>query len=108
MDKQIELALKRGRLQERIAGQRSALAAQMQPVAAALARVDQGIAIARTGAAYVKRHPLQVGLVVALLALSKPRRILRWGRRAFVVWGLWQKIRPQVESVRGLLQKRPA
>lgn len=108
MEKRIELALKRGRLQERIAGQRAALAAQMRPVAAALARADQGIALAHAGAEYVKRHPLQVGFVVALLALSRPRRILRWGRRAFVVWGLWQKVRPQMDAVRSLLQRRPS
>lgn len=108
MEKQIELALRRGRLQERIAGQRAMLTTQMRPVAAALDNADRGIALTRTAIAYVKGHPLQVGFVFAALALSKPRRLIRWGRRAFVAWGLWQKLRPHLEAVRSRLNRRPA
>lgn len=45
--REIELALKRGRLQERIAGQRAALATQVIPIAKALGTTDQAIALGR-------------------------------------------------------------
>ncbi len=102
----IELALQRGRLQERIAGQRTALAGQMQPLAAAVARVDQGLALARAGGDWVRRHPMHVGAAVALLALLKPRRLWRWGRRALILWGMWQRVRPQADTLRALLRGR--
>lgn len=90
---EIEIALARGRLQERIAGQRAMLAAQMPPIAGALATADRALASGRRSLAWVKAHPLQVGAAVALLAALRPRRVWRWGRRAFIVWSAWRKVR---------------
>lgn len=106
-NREIELALKRGRLQERIAGQRAMLAAQAAPIAAALASTDRAVAIGRAGIAYVKRHPVGVGAAIVALAILRPRRVWRWGRRAFVAWGIWKKLRHRLESA-GLVPRRGA
>lgn len=103
----IELGLQRGRLQERIASQRTTLAAQLQPIAGALVSTDQALATARRGIDYVKRHPGQVGVAVALLAILRPKGIWRWGRRSFIAWSLWKKIRTRL-AASGFSWSRPA
>lgn len=103
--RQIELAVQRGRLQERIASQRAVLAAQAVPIAEALAGIDRAIAAGRSGVAYVKRHPGQAGAAVALLAALRPRRVWRWGQRALVGWSLWRKLRSRLESA-GFIDRR--
>ena len=84
--KEVELALKRGRLQERIAAQRATLAAQVVPDRWWLATADRAVALGRSGVAYIRTHPLQVGAAFALLAILRPRRVWRWSRRAFIAW----------------------
>lgn len=87
----IELGLQRGRLQERIAAQRATLATQLRPLVGAVEATDQALVKVRLGIDYVKHHPAQVGVAVALLALLKPKGVWRWGRRSFVAWQLWKK-----------------
>ncbi|MCP5267446.1 MAG: YqjK-like family protein [Zoogloeaceae bacterium] len=96
--RQIELALNRGRLQERIASQRVMLRAQAAPLIGALEAVDGAVASGQAGLNYVRQHPAQLGLAIAALTLLKPRRVWRWGRRAFVVWGLWNKLRVRLDA----------
>lgn len=103
----IELGLQRGRLQERIASQRATLAGQLRPIAGALISTDQALATARRGIDYVKRHPGQVGVAVALLAVLRPKGIWRWGRRSFIAWSLWKKIRTRL-AASGFSWSRPA
>lgn len=103
----IELSLQRGRLQERIAAQRATLATQLRPLVAAVATADHALASARRGVDYVKRHPGQVGAAIVLLALLRPKGVWRWGRRAFVAWGLWKKARRTLAAT-GLGRSRPA
>ncbi|MFC5301960.1 YqjK-like family protein [Azospira restricta] len=105
--KLIELSLQRGRLQERIAAQRATLAVQLRPLADALQTADRGLAAARRGVDYVKRHPGQVGVAVALLALLRPKGVWRWGRRAFVAWRLWKTARSKLAAA-GIAVSRPA
>jgi hypothetical protein len=105
--REIELAQKRGRLQERIAQQRSLIAAHMAPVASALATADRTLAVGRAGITFVKRNPLQVGVAFAVMAILRPRRMWRWGRRVFVAWGLWRKLRDRLHTV-GLVADRPS
>jgi len=104
----IELGLQRGRLQERIAAQRQALAGQMQPIATALAATDRAVAAARHGVGYVKGHPLEVGAAVAVVAMFKPKTLWRWGRRAFAAWGLWRKARTRLAAAGLFAPRRPA
>ncbi|HEX5804687.1 MAG TPA: YqjK-like family protein [Azospira sp.] len=105
-NKLIELSLQRGRLQERIAAQRTQLAAQLQPLAAAVDTADQALATARRGVDYLKRHPIEVGIAVALLAVLRPKGVWRWGRRAFVAWRLWKSARGRLAEA-GLFVSRP-
>jgi hypothetical protein len=45
------------------------------------------------GVRWLRRNPqLVVGAGVAL-AVVRPKRAWRWGRRAFVGWQLWRKLR---------------
>lgn len=83
---EIELAVRRGRLLERIARERMTLGEQMQPVVQALGRVDQAVVLLRQGADWVRQHPLPVLGGVTLLAALRPRRAWRWGRRLFLAW----------------------
>jgi hypothetical protein len=106
-NRQIELALKQGRLQERIAGQRATLAAQMQPVSSALETADVVIATGRTGVNYVKHHPGQVGAAFAILAILRPKRVWQWGRRAFIAWSLWRKLQGPLNQA-GIMIRRKA
>lgn len=105
--REIELAQKRGRLQERIAQQRALIAAQMPPIASALDTADRTLAVGRAGIAFVKDNPVQVGVAFAVLAILRPRRMWRWGRRAFVAWGLWRKLRDKLGAT-GLFAGRPS
>lgn len=91
--RRIEIAVRRGRLIERIAVQRAALGMQLQPVSHALGIVDRVVAATRAGASYLRQHPAIVGGVVALLAAIRPRRAWRWGRRGFVAWRSWRAMR---------------
>lgn len=104
-NRQIELALKQGRLQERIAGQRATLAAQMQPISSALETADVAIATGRSSIDYVRRHPGQVGAAFAVLAILRPKRVWQWGRRAFIAWGLWRKLQGPLHQA-GLILRR--
>jgi len=91
----IDIGIRRGRLLERIASQRSALVRQMEPVHSVLNVADRGLAGLRSGTAYVKRHPGLAVAAFAVLAIAKPRRAWRWARRGFIAWRTWSALREQ-------------
>ena len=80
--KLIELAERRATLVDRCATQRTELAQALSPWRASLAVVDQGMLAAR----YLGRHPGLVVGAVAFAAVLRPKRILGWLRRGWVVW----------------------
>lgn len=92
----IELALKRGRLIERIAGQRAALARELQPVQTVLRLTDRTLAGVCGGIRYVKRHPGAVVAAGVMLIILKPRHVWRWARRSFIAWRAWHALREQI------------
>ncbi|MBI4742679.1 MAG: hypothetical protein HY777_14270 [Betaproteobacteria bacterium] len=98
-----DLAVRRGRLIERIAFQRADLGRRAQPVQRALYGADRALAAVRKGSDYVRSHPGIVGsfvaTFVAALAVLKPRRVWRWGRRGFVAWRTWTALRGKVASL---------
>ena len=106
-NRQIELALNRGRLQERIASQRILLAEQVAPLVSVLVTTDQAVAAGRSGLDYIKQHPGQLGAALAVLAALRPKRVWRWGKRAFVAWGVWNKVRGRLAAA-GLIAGRNA
>ena len=87
-----ELQLKRGRLLERIAGQRAALTQQVQPACAVLRKTDKVLGTVRRGVDYVAQHPSIATLAVAGLFFVKGGRVLNWSRRAFGAWRLWRSL----------------
>lgn len=87
--KLVELAEHRASLVARVAAQRSELSRQLAPWRESLAVVDQGVAVLR----YLKGHPgLWVG-IVALAVVSRPRRIMGWVRRGWVLWSILRTVR---------------
>ena len=88
----IELALQRGRLQERIASQRDAIAGGFAPVATALALPARLLRVGQQAKDAVLGHPgLAAAFLGAALMLS-PRRVLRWSQRAWMVWRTWRTV----------------
>ncbi|MDR1935868.1 MAG: YqjK-like family protein [Candidatus Accumulibacter sp.] len=88
-----ELLLQRGRLIERIAGQREALRRDSKPVARALGKADLAVAGVRSGVDYLGRHVLAASTVAGVLLIFKGRTTLRWAGRAFSLWKSWRALR---------------
>lgn len=91
-----ELHLRRGRLLERIDGQRTALTVELRPVVSALGTTDQLLARLRAGSDYLKQHSGIVALAGIVLVAAKPSRIWRWTRRGLFVWQSWRTLRGRV------------
>lgn len=90
----IELAERRATLVAMAAAQRTELAQALVPWRRPLALVDQGVLAAR----YLGRHPaLLVGVVVFVAAL-RPRRILGWVRRGWIVWRMVLAVRGKLSG----------
>lgn len=88
-EKWVRLVERRERLVAQAAAQRMALAQNIEPWRAPLARVDQGLAVLR----YVKRHPAWIVGGVALLAVLRPGNIGKWLGRGWVTWQMVHKLR---------------
>ena len=88
-----DVHLRRGRLLERIATERRALAHELKPTAASLAAADRLLARAREAADYLKQHLGVVVLAVGTLAVVRPRRAWRWARRGLLAWQTWRTLR---------------
>lgn len=93
-DKMYQLASRHGALLTRIAMQRTVLRDHAQGVRSLL---DKGDAVFR-GIGWIKANPLAVGAAVAVAVLLKPRRILPWGRRVFLLWRGWLAIRKKLSG----------
>ena len=90
----LELAARHGALRARIDMQRRTLAAQTEPLQAALARGDAVL----HGIDWLRHHPAAVGAAVAAAVVMRPKRAWRWARRGFVLWRGWRALR---ESLTG-------
>jgi hypothetical protein len=85
----LKLALKKQRLQ--IDGER--LRADFGFNAAGLAPAFAGADLAIDGVHWVRRNPEVVVAVLVALVVIRPSRAWRWGRRAFIGWQAWRKLR---------------
>lgn len=88
-----ELHLRRGRLLERIAGQRATLTKDLRPVVAALDTTDRLLAHLRAGSDYFRQRPGIVVLAAAAFVAVKPSRVWRWTRRGLFAWQSWRRLR---------------
>ncbi|MEY2631670.1 MAG: hypothetical protein RIR00_324 [Pseudomonadota bacterium] len=95
MTSPIDLAVRRGALQAQIAMQRQQLGPLLRPVENGLAVADQAV----KGAQWLRAHSLQVGAAALVLALLRPRRAWRWGRRSFALWRGWQALKQRLDAL---------
>ncbi|EXI91620.1 MAG: hypothetical protein AW12_01192 [Candidatus Accumulibacter sp. BA-94] len=96
---QIDLAVERGRLLERISSQRQLLAQQLQPLGGAMATADRVVVGARECGDYLARHPELVATSVAVLVILRPSRVWRWTRRGFLAWRTWRMLRRELSHL---------
>lgn len=87
--RQIELALRKQRLQMRSAALREAFAGHAGAWTPAFSLADR----IRTGLFWLRRHPaLPVAALTALL-VARPRTVWRWVRRGFFAWQTLGRLR---------------
>lgn len=92
----LELAHRHGALKVRIAAQRRTLATHADALAQVLGTGDRAIA----GIDWLKQHPAALGVAVAALVVTRPRRALRWAQRGFFAWRGWQSLRKKLFEAR--------
>ena len=85
----LSLAERRERLISQAAAQRTTLAQCIEPWRVPLARVDQGMNLLRT----IKRHPVWIVGGVALFALLRPARVVKWLQPGWVAWQVLYRLR---------------
>ncbi|MDR0440834.1 MAG: YqjK-like family protein [Candidatus Accumulibacter sp.] len=95
-----ELFLRRGRLIERIAGQREALRRDFKPVTAALGKADLAVAGVRAGVEYLRRHALVASAVAGVFLIFKGKAALRWAGWAFSLWKSWRALNKTLLKLR--------
>lgn len=99
MSELIDIGIRRGRLLERIAAQRAELGGQLRPLRQALATTDRAVTLIDAGVSTIRRHPSIVVAALVVLALLKPRRVWRWGSRAWFVWRSWRTLRARIAAL---------
>lgn len=86
---QVELALKKQRLQFKSAALREEFAGHAAAFIPLFVAGDR----LRDGALWLRRHPeVTVAATVALL-VARPRAVFRWGRRSVFAWQAWTRLR---------------
>ena len=102
MNRQLdELLLRRGRLIERIAGQREALRNDFVPVSAVLAKADSVVTGARSFVNTIRHHPVVTSVLAATVLIVKGKAVVRWARRGFSLWQTWRAIQGTLQGLRG-------
>lgn len=97
-NRQIELALKKQRLQYRCAEQRREIARHLRPMIPYFAIAER----VRGGSRWVREHPaISIGVLLAFCA-AKPRLAVRWARRVWVAWRGWRKLKSMAVSVKSV------
>jgi hypothetical protein len=96
-----ELFLRRGRLIERISGQREVLRRDFEPVRAALGKVDFAVAGVYLGAEYLRRHALVASAVAGAFLIFKGKAALRWAGWVFSLWKSWRALESTLFNPRG-------
>jgi hypothetical protein len=87
--KHVELALRQQLLLLRSAELRASAADDLLALQPPLRWADR----ARDGWQWVKGHPAVPLTAVAVIALLRPRRALRWSLKAWGAWRMWRRLR---------------
>ena len=92
----LALYLERGRLQERIAQQRTAfgmqLGTQLVPLQNATVAASKVLAAGRMGFEYLRVRPWVVAGVLAAVFVLRPKGSFLLARRAWVLWRGWRVV----------------
>ena len=84
----VELALKKQRLQFESAALRRQLRADIAGIAPVFRAGDAMM----SGLLWLRGHGEWVVGIAAVLAVTRPRRLLRWARRGFMAWQAWRRL----------------
>ncbi|MBI5107616.1 MAG: YqjK-like family protein [Rhodocyclales bacterium] len=90
----LELALRKQRLQIQGETLRGDFARHADGLRPALAGAD----LAVDAGHWLRAHPQIVVAATVALLVAKPSRVWRWGRRAFVGWQAWRKVRGFIDQ----------
>lgn len=100
----IELVEQRGRLRERIAHQRQALARDIQPLRAPLGLPARWASQWRQARTFVTDHPYVLGTALLAVVALRPRASWRWARRGLVAWRTWRSVQKFAPGILGWLR----
>ena len=89
MSLEVELALKKQRLQLRSAALRAEIAGHAAGFAPLFAVGDTLC----DGAFWLRRHPELAAAAGVALLVARPRAAFRWARRGIVAWQTWNQVR---------------
>lgn len=92
MKSDLELALKKQRLVLASAALRQSLAEDARPLRPLLGAADTVAA----GVRWIKARPGLVALATAVAVVSRPRFLLRWGRRGYLAWKTLRLVRTRL------------
>ncbi len=87
--REMDLALRKQRLQLKSEALRSSIGEHALALSPAFAAADT----ARRGWLWLKSHPEWVAGGGALLIALRPRTVIRWARRAFGAFRAWRRLR---------------
>ena len=93
--KNIELALKKQRLQLQAAAQRVMIMQALESAAPAFGAAEK----VRSGLRWAKAHPEWLAGIGVALLVARPRAFFRWAKRGFFVWRSLHRLRGAVESI---------
>ncbi|MDR2240169.1 MAG: YqjK-like family protein [Zoogloeaceae bacterium] len=97
MSKNVELALKKQRLQLRAAAQRVMILHALESAAPAFNAVEKIRSGWNSGWKWAKTHPAWLAGIAVALLVARPRSFSRWAKRGFLAWQTWRKLRGAVD-----------
>ena len=92
--KNVELALKRQRLQLQAAAQRVMIMQAIESAAPAFGAAEK----VRSGLRWAKAHPEWLAGIGVALLVARPRAFFRWAKRGFFIWRSLRRLHGAVES----------
>lgn len=93
--RQVELSLKKQRLQIRARRQRESLAADFAALSPVFRMADR----VRAGIDYLRRNPHWLVGAAVFVIVARPRAVLRWVQHAYFVWQVSLKLRRLLAAV---------
>ncbi|HEX5393611.1 MAG TPA: YqjK-like family protein [Rhodocyclaceae bacterium] len=84
----VDLALKKQRLILKSTALRASMVEDVQPLQPLFTGADRVVMVIH----WIQQRPQLIAAALVASLVLRPRKVLRWGRRGFVLWKTWQKI----------------